>query len=129
MGRSPKPGGEFELDPGGRKLFCISRKEGDTVRLAFRKGHSGSLWKMCWRQRDSWLLKNGPYRTYILKKKNDKRLTLFICKVMLQINRKRPIGKWAKSKKSQFVEKEIVMALKHRRKLLNLIHERNRLNL
>ena len=34
MGRSPKPGGEFELDPGGRKLFCISRKEGDTVRLA-----------------------------------------------------------------------------------------------
>ena len=47
MGRSPKPSGEFELDPGGRKLFCVFRKEGDTIRVAFRKDHSGSLWRIC----------------------------------------------------------------------------------
>ena len=33
----------------------------------FQKGHSGSLGRMCWRQRDSWLPENGPSRTLILQ--------------------------------------------------------------
>lgn len=59
MGRSPKPGGEFELAPGGKKLFCISRKEADTVRLAFGKATLAVCGKCVGGKRDSWLPKNG----------------------------------------------------------------------
>lgn len=47
IGRFPKPSGESELDPGGRKPFCVFREEGDMIRVAFPKDHSGSLWRIC----------------------------------------------------------------------------------
>lgn len=57
---------EFGLDLGGRKLFYVFRQEGDMIGSIFQKGYFGSLGRMCWRQRDSWLSENGFFRTFIL---------------------------------------------------------------
>lgn len=100
-GGPPKPGVELELDPSGGKLPSILRQEGDTIRLAFQDGHSGRLRRMCWRQRDSWLPKNGPYRTHLVQK-YDKRLILFICNEMLHTNEKKNSRKMGKEHEQRY---------------------------
>lgn len=91
------------------------------IRLAFQKGHSGGLWRMCWRQRESWLPKNGPYRTHILQG-YDKRLILFICNEMLQINKKKTSREMGKEHEQPVHRKEILKAFKQVKKSLDLIH-------